>query len=58
MDLRDPMVNPVMPVTVDLKESRDNVDRKDREVTRETKDTPELMDPKYVCIHIISNSGF
>lgn len=51
MDLRDPMVNPAMLETVDLKESRENVERRVREVTRETKDIPELMDPKYVHIY-------
>ena len=44
------MVNPVMLETVDHKESRDNVERRAIEVTRETKDTPVLMDPRYICM--------
>ena len=48
MELRDPMVNPVMLETVDPKESRDNVERRAIEVTMETKDTPVLMDPRYI----------
>ena len=42
------MVNPVMLETVDPKESRDNVERRAIEVTREIKDTPVLMDPRYI----------
>ena len=38
LDLRDPTVNPVMLETVDLKELRECVERRAREVTRETKD--------------------
>lgn len=50
LDLRDPMVNPVMLETVAHQESKEDVERKAREVTRETKDIPELMDLKYIII--------
>lgn len=50
LDLKDPMVSPVTLETVVNQESRDNEERRAREVTRETKDTPELMDPKYANI--------
>lgn len=48
MVLRDLMVNQVMLATVDPQESRDNVEWRAREASRETKDTPELTDQKYV----------